>query len=354
MAIQEINTLKDLEALAPAWRNLLRNAATHTVFQTQEWVSSWWAVYGMGHRPRVLILREGEEVRGIAPLILKDYGVFRRLTFIGGHRADYSDFIVHRDRPQDYRLLLGHMALEMGDYDEVMLENVPESSPLLHVLEEDPRRFIIKRAVADACPYLTLDDRTESVLGKIEGKQSLKRKMKKLAAKGDLRFHHYTDPLEMEKAMVSLMETYLERFDPANLKKRLPMEIAFHRELLRRMGPEQMIQFSALELGERPIARHFGFSYDGVYHWVRPAFDPLYAEHSPGAVLLYHLIEHAWKNGFREFDFLRGKEAFKIDIAGQMRQVMMVKLYRSLPKYILCKAATAVNTWFQRLAFRQT
>ena len=243
---------------------------------------------------------------------------------------------------------------KMGDYDEVMLENVPESSPLLHALEEEPRRFIIKRAVADACPYLTLDDRTESVLGKIEGKQSLKRKMKKLAAKGDLRFHHYTDPLEMEKAMVSLMETYLERFDPANLKKRLPMEIAFHRELLRRMGPEQMIQFSALELGERPIARHFGFSYDGVYHWVRPAFDPLYAEHSPGAVLLYHLIVHARKNAFREFDFLRGKEAFKTVIAGQMRQVMMVKLYRSLPKYILCKAAAAVNTWLQRLAFRQT
>jgi len=74
----------------------------------------------------------------------------------------------------------------------------------------------------------------------------------------------------MEEALVSLMETYLERFDPANLKKRLPMEIAFHRELLRRMGPEQMIQFSALELGDRPIAQHFGFSYNGVYHWVRP------------------------------------------------------------------------------------
>ncbi|MCU0595709.1 MAG: hypothetical protein MUC98_09645, partial [Desulfobacterota bacterium] len=195
MVVQEINTLKDLEALAPAWRTLLRNAATHTVFQTQEWVSSWWTVYGKGHRPRVLILREGEEVRGIAPLILKDHGIFRRLTFIGGHRADYSDFIVHRDRPQDYQRLLDHMASGMVHYDEILLENVPESSPLLYALEEDPRRFIIKSAVADACPYLTLDDRTESTLGKMDGKQSLKRKMKRLAAKGDLRFRHYTDPL---------------------------------------------------------------------------------------------------------------------------------------------------------------
>jgi CelD/BcsL family acetyltransferase involved in cellulose biosynthesis len=353
MLIQEISSLDGLAEIGPAWRSLLKDASTNTVFQTHEWVSSWWAVYGKGHRMCVLILREGDEIRGIAPLMLRDYKVFRRLTFIGGHRADYSDFIVHKDRPQDYQTFVSHLAFEMSNYDEVMIENVPETSPLLHALAGYSRHFIIKKEVVDACPYLPLGEKTPEVLQKMEGKQSLKRKIKKLTGKGNLRFRHYSDALEMEKDIVPLLEAYFRRFNPANREKRLPLEIAFHLEMLRRMGPREMIQFAALELDNRSIAQHFGFSYNGVYYWVKPAFDPLFAEYSPGGVLLYHLIEHGWKNGFKEFDFLRGKEPFKIDIAGHFRQVMLVKLYRSLPKYLLCRAAAAINRWVQSRTLRQ-
>jgi len=354
MVIQEINSHNGLAEIGPAWRSLLRDAATNTVFQTHEWVSSWWAACGKSHRLCVLVLREGDAIMGIAPLVLRDYRVFRRLTLMGGHRADYSDFIVRKDRLHDYKKLISHLAFSMRNYDELMLENIPETSPLLRALDEYSPPLVIKKHALDVCPYLTLNKKTEEVLRKIEGKQSLRRKIRKLSEKGTLRFRHYSDPAEMEKALVSLLEAYLERFDRSNLKKRLPLEIDFHMQLLRRMAPEQMLQFAVLELNDRSIAQHFGFGYNGVYHWVKPAFDPLYAEYSPGSVLLYHLIESAWKSGFREFDFLRGKEPFKTNIAGQLRQVMMVKLYRSLPKYIICGAAAAINRWFQRRTFRQT
>jgi CelD/BcsL family acetyltransferase involved in cellulose biosynthesis len=354
MVIQEITSLDALAEIGPAWGSLLKNVRTNTIFQTYEWVSSWWEVYGKSSRLCVLILKEGEEIRGIAPLMLRDYKVLRRLTLIGRHRADYSDFIVHKDRPEDYRAFLSHLAFGLRNYDEVMLENVPETSPLLHALDEYSPRFIIKKHVIDVCPYLTLDERTEEILRNIERKQSLKRKMKKLSEKGTLRFRHYSDQEEMEKALGPLLEAYLQRFDRANLKKRLPLEIDFHLELLRRMGPKEMIQFSVLELDDQPIAQHFGFSYNGVYHWVKPGFNPLYAEHSPGVVMLYYLIEHAWKNGYREFDFLRGKEPFKTNIAEHFRQVMMVKLYRSFPKSILCEAGTKLSRWLQGGVFRQT
>ena len=351
MVVQEINSFEEVKVLGPVWADLLKGAGTNTIFQTLDWISSWWAAYGNGHRLCVLVLREGGEIKGIAPLMLRDCRIFKRLTLIGGHRADYSDFIVHKDRPQDYHELVSHMIFAMKCHDEIMLEDVPETSSLLHALTEHSRRFIMKKEVIDTCPYLTLDEQTGEVLRKIEANQSLKRKTKKLTGKGNLRFRHYAIQEEMEKALSPLLETYLQRFDPANLEKRLPSEVAFHLELLRRMVPKEMIQFAALELDDHPIAQHFGFGYNGVYHWVKPAFDPLYAEYSPGSMLLHHLIEHAWKNGFREFDFLRGKESFKTDIAEQQRQVVMVKLYKSLPKYILCAAATSLNRWLQRRAF---
>ena len=354
MLIQEINSLDGLAEIGPAWNRLLAGARTNTIFQTPEWVSSWWKTYGKGSLLCVLILKEGDEIRAIAPLMLRDNKLFRRIGFIGGHRADYADFIVHKDRPEDYQAFLSHLVFGLRNCDEVMLENVPETSPLLHALDEYSPRFIIKKHVIDVCPYLTLDEQTEEILRNIERRQSLKRKIKKLSGNGTLRFRHYSDQEEMEKALVPLLEAYLQRFDHANLRKRLPLEVAFHLELLRRMGPKQMIQFAVLEQEDRPIARHFGFSYNGVYLWVKPAFDPRYAEHSPGVVMLYHLIEHAWKNGYREFDFLRGKELFKTNITEHFRQVVIVKLYRSFPNSILCKAAATLNSLLQRGVFRQT
>jgi CelD/BcsL family acetyltransferase involved in cellulose biosynthesis len=184
MVIQEINSLDGLAEIGPAWNSLLKDARTNTIFQTHEWVSSWWEVYGKNSRLCVLILKEGEEIRGIAPLMLRDYKVFRRLTLIGGHRADYSDFIVHKDRPEDYQAFLSYLAFGLRNYDEVMLENVPDTSPLLHALDENSPRFIIKKHVIDVCPYLTLDEQTEEILRNIERKQSLKRKIRKLSEKG--------------------------------------------------------------------------------------------------------------------------------------------------------------------------
>jgi CelD/BcsL family acetyltransferase involved in cellulose biosynthesis len=354
MVIQEVNSFEDLAKLGPVWNNLLKDARTNTIFQTHEWVSSWWEVYGKNSQLCVLILKEGEEIRGIAPLMLRDYKVFRRITLIGGHRADYSDFIVQRDRPEDYEAFIDHLALGINNYDEVMLENVPETSPLLGALEKHPSHLLIKKQVIDVCPYLIIDEQSGEILRNIERMQSLKRKLKRLSGKGTLRFRHYSDHEEMAKELGPLLEAYLHRFDRANLKKRLPLEVDFHLELLGRMAPKDMIRFAVLELEDRPIAQHFGFSYNGVYHWVRPGFNPLYAEHSPGVLMLYYLIEHAWKNGYREFDFLRGKEPFKTNIAEQFRQVMMVKLYRSIPKSIICEAGTKLNRWLQRRVFRQT
>ncbi|RUX44983.1 GNAT family N-acetyltransferase, partial [Mesorhizobium sp. M7A.F.Ca.CA.002.09.1.1] len=40
-------------------------------------------------------------------------------------------------------------------------------------------------------------------------------------------------------------------------------------------------------------------------------FDPAYAEESPGAILIGHAIVESIREDAREFDFLRGQEAYK-------------------------------------------
>jgi CelD/BcsL family acetyltransferase involved in cellulose biosynthesis len=69
------------------------------------------------------------------------------------------------------------------------------------------------------------------------------------------------------------------------------------------------------------IASALQIAWDGVLLLYNSGFDPNYREASPGLVLLARSIEDAIRNGFREYDFLRGGERYKYDLGGRDRIV---------------------------------
>ncbi len=51
-----------------------------------------------------------------------------------------------------------------------MLENIPQTSPLIPALEKERHHFIVKKKVLDVCPYIRFDKDPENVLRRIEKK----------------------------------------------------------------------------------------------------------------------------------------------------------------------------------------
>ena len=354
MDIERVRTYAEFTKLEPVWNDLLTKAAANSIFLTHEWASSWWNTYAGKRELSILVLKDGEAVRAIAPLMITDYSIFRRLGFIGSNRPDYCDFIVHGEHLAGYEALITYLFYDFTDWDEIMLENIPETSHLFTALNRFSSHFIVRKRESDLCPYLELGTQQDDLLRNLRKKKSLKQNISKLTRAGNLTFRHYHNQDDMEESLGYLLRSYLERFDSVNLDKRLLSERSFYLELLRRMNPKGMIRFAVLELDGRPIAQHFGFSYNGVYYYVRPSFDRTYSEYSPGLVLLYYLIEYAAKNGYAEFDFLRGKETYKMRMADQSRRVMIVNLYRSFPKLLVCMASTKIKRLLQKSPFRQT
>jgi len=68
---------------------------------------------------------------------------------------------------------------------------------------------------------------------------------------------------------------------------------------------------SELWAGDRLVAAHFGMRSDTVWHWWFPAYDPEYARHSPGMVLLVDAIQHARSMGITMLDMGKGKADYK-------------------------------------------
>ena len=71
--------VEDFENVQEVWEAILPQSNTNTIFVTPWWQQSWWRVFGEGSNPHTVVVRDGDDVAGIAPLMLND----RTLSFAG-------------------------------------------------------------------------------------------------------------------------------------------------------------------------------------------------------------------------------------------------------------------------------
>jgi len=91
---------REFAALGPAWERLYRRCAAATPFQSHAWLHSWWMSYGNPGRLRLVLVRDGGELRAAAPL-MRVGRVLPRLVPLGGAISDYGDVLLddeHADR----------------------------------------------------------------------------------------------------------------------------------------------------------------------------------------------------------------------------------------------------------------
>jgi CelD/BcsL family acetyltransferase involved in cellulose biosynthesis len=90
-------------------------------------------------------------------------------------------------------------------------------------------------------------------------------------------------------------------------------------ELALQASEEESLHLSLLTCGERTIGIHYGFAgKDGLYYY-QPTYDLAFAKASAGRLHMTLLVMWAIDNGYDRFDFLRGGEAYKTDLADHAR-----------------------------------
>ena len=103
------------------------------------------------------------------------------------------------------------------------------------------------------------------------------------------------------------------------------------------------------ELDGQPIAFHYGFNYAGSLIWYKPTFDVAQAKHSPGLVMLDHLIGYALDHRLRELDFTLGDEAFKRRFTNHVRQNVSVQIFRGAINHAIALSRQGISTQLRRL-----
>jgi CelD/BcsL family acetyltransferase involved in cellulose biosynthesis len=349
----ELAVLRDVtewDRIEEEWNELFLASPSASPPLHFDWLRQWWRVYGgvygqEGRGLRVIIVRRGEHLIGAMPLYQSLRGPVvrtRRLEFLStGEREfeeicpDYMDLLY---RPGEADLCLDAIAGWLlgdgrGDWDEVLLRDVSEESPLAGWwagAEDGCRR---KTAGRGMCPIANIAGGLDAYWGRLSANmRQHSRRLLRLARGAGAELTVAAGPAAADVFFEDMVRLHQERWRAAGKAGCFAAArfTEFHRTLCRSWAPQGRAVLARLGTGDRPLAviygfvigRKFDFYQSGVVHETGGAVQ------SPGTVALLLLMDHLAQRGIELFDFLRGESFYKQRLATQARLLVEIRLFR--------------------------
>jgi CelD/BcsL family acetyltransferase involved in cellulose biosynthesis len=333
--------------------NALAARGSNSVFQTYQWIRSWWTAYGARYEPLLVTATHGAAT-GVAPMFVDALaGRGRVVRFMGDGRADYCDLLSADSPPLLAALLRG--VRDYGRWDEIDLANVPAASTTPDLVTAACRDLGLHALIEDQfiCPTLVIEGH-EHAARRIVAKASLRRRRTYFEKQGRLSAVDLTRAADVAPRLDEFFAQHVARWHGTSTPSLFTDEVnrGFYRELTERLDGTGWLHYSMVQLDGKSVAIHYGFDYNGTLLWYKPSFDPAHAGGSPGIVLVQHLIQHAVDTGHREFDFTIGAEPFKWRFTNFARKTVRIRVFRDPARYYLERSKRGVVSAIKRAAAR--
>jgi CelD/BcsL family acetyltransferase involved in cellulose biosynthesis len=327
--VEIVDSFAGLEQLREEWTDLRRRAAVSSPFQSPEWLLSWWPFQGSGELFTVCVRQSGRLI-GLAPMFILRWNERRQVTFIGNGVSDQLGFIVDRACARETAAaILEAIAGHRDRWDLCDLQDLPPESVLGRVTPPQSLQYA-RRDQYVCCSVPLPESADEFAAGLPHGlRRNLRRYRQKLEQCGRVMFETADDG-NVQEHIDALMCLHRERW---RAKRHDDGMLAagnierFHRAAASALHRADVARFHALRLDGRIVASVYAmlekeraFSYLG-------GFDPALEAFSPGSLILEYAMRRSIEEGAREFDFLRGEEAYKLTWGAQRRSSWRLLLW---------------------------
>ena len=314
----EVETIADgrnFAALDGEWDALVRAMPRPSPFLLHGWLCEWWRHHGAGARLQVHVARSEGRLVGALPLYVRSRAGLRVAHFLGDDACALGDLLVAATAPAGTAGLIAARAAD-GGHDFADLFGLPAESRLAGVLGPG-RLTLVQRADA---PVLDLADGWEATY---RARTSAKRRnlhgrrRRQLARLGRLDVTVASALSELEPALEEAFRLHEARWRdrPEASGFATPPGRRFHRAALRALAPAGVPRIVLLRLDGHAIACNYFMRLDGRMYFHELAFDPAFAQYSPGLVTTMEAIAAADREGVRRVEFLGGAERYKLELA---------------------------------------
>ena len=310
------------------WNSLLEKSVTNEIFLLWEWMYSWWDVFKNGSTELYLLRGKNSlgETVGIAPFYLQKQtgiGTLRRniIRFCSSLETypDHLDIIATKEYEHSFsEAVLDYLIRHEQEWDLMRLDGVHENAMIKKYLASPhPRQNgVLMTSIPSArCPYLAMDDTFEDYLRSFSSKkrQTLLRKRKILMNREKARLKTVGSDEEPEKHIQELFALHEERAKRKGIKTNFAGEdlYRFHNRITHYWLKEGKVILTFLDKELSPLVSYYCFKHNQKYYYFQAGLSDEGEKKSAGTVLFSLIIENAFKERCKEFDFLRGSEEYK-------------------------------------------
>lgn len=298
-----------IRALIPAWRTL-HEQHSKSLFTHPEWIMCWWEFLGKpsGCRLFIAVVKKGEELAGLAPLVISRRKGLRILEWAGADVFDYCDSIAVEEADA---VALWQAIHASKAYDIAMIKDVrPEAS------SQGALKKIGRESKHTGTQFITNHWKNSqewlSWLG-YDKRKKYKQRISQLEKQGEIQFDVYENSTFPEGALERLIELKRAWYESVSKSGVFtdPNILPFFQRLSKIAAAQGKLHFSTLSANGAVIASHLGFVHQGSFYYYTTAYDAKWGKYSPGQVLMWKLIFWSIDNQLKEFDLMRGEEVYK-------------------------------------------
>lgn len=312
LSCEVLQTSDAVESIVPAWRVLLERARCNRAFASPSWylaaldVQPWL-------EPRVLATFRGETLAGVMPLVWNHRG---EVACFATALSDYNDVVVANGDVAPARHL---MSVARARFRNLELACVRADSDCANAEARIPA-FGERKVI---CPFAEVASGYDAWLSSrsVVFRKHLRRAVRYAASRG-VKVGRL-DPLRLDNPDLAsqFLRLHRDRFGERSLFVRDPIARAF----VSRALPELLRDGSAVLFGFWAEEQLAGLNVcmvgpDSLGYW-NAGFLSSAETFSPGALMIHAGLREACAMRLREFDMMRGAEAYKIKWCTCVREI---------------------------------
>jgi len=279
------------------------------------WLKTWWDVFGKEKRPFLQSYWSGEELLGIAPLMLEG----DKALFMGNPDVcDYQDFIISPSKLEAFlNAFLDEM--EKQRIKELDLCTVrPDSNTVLHLMRTaEIRGYPIEKSPDGFSMELSLPETWEDYLQILTSKHrhETKRKLRRLEETAKINYRILEEPVDINAEIETFFRLF--RISRSDKTEFLNQEMeSFFRSLIKTVSENQLLKLCFLDIDNEPASAVLCFDFNQTIYLYNSGFDPGYSQLSAGLLSKVLNIKYSIETGRKKFDFLKGNEKYKRHLGG--------------------------------------
>jgi CelD/BcsL family acetyltransferase involved in cellulose biosynthesis len=321
-------TEEEFSGMRNHWNALLDRSITNEIFLSWEWMHTWWEVFKGGDKELYILLGKDADDKtiGIAPLYIHSVNESSlrakkivRLCSSLETCPDHLDFISDQDSGLQFpKAVFEYLKANGREWDELNLNGLKENGAVKNYLTSvDPVRLcLLVDCIPDShCPYLSINQGYGDYLKSFSGKKRYNflryRRILMDTEKAEYRMVQCAENLK--DSINELFVLHAERAGRKGIKSSFSGEhtYLFHKNLVTLLLENDKVILASLYKDALPLAAVYCIRHNKKYYYYQNGISLDGEKKRAGTILLSMILEKAFAEECREFDFLRGEEAYK-------------------------------------------